>query len=134
MTIWLFFWVSLAAVSSGIAVVLFMKTALTGAYTALFGREIVQSWQKIISVIIIVSSLSGGVRLHQLERYIFPNEGNKEQIRQLNADTISLEAVRALLGGAEAVIHVLLVMLIISVLVVLILKVKGSLKTDCDQG
>lgn len=126
MVFWLFFWVLLASLFSGVAVVIFMRTSLVGAYVSLFGSDIVKSWQKIISVIIVVSSLAGGTSLYNLERYLLPASESRN-VLELNSDLIALEAVRALLDGASSVISVLLVMLVISVLVVLIMKIKGVL-------
>ena len=132
MVFWLFFWVLLASLFSGVVVVLFMRKSLVGAYISLFGRDIVQSWQKIISVIIIVSSLAGGTSLYNLERYLLPPSETRHTV-PLDSTFVALEAVRALLDGASAVISVLLVMLVISVIVVLIMKIKGVLPQSDKQ-
>ncbi|MEZ9701561.1 hypothetical protein AB4455_06520 [Vibrio sp. 10N.261.46.E12] len=131
--IWLFFWVVLAALTPGIVVLLFLRNSLMKSYEDIFGQKVIESWQKIISAVIVIASLSGGLSLYQLERYIFPAELANQPLRKLNGDSITFEAVRALLDSANAVIHVLLVLLITSVIVLLILKVKGlvtSNKTD----
>lgn len=128
--IWLFFWVCTAALIPGIAVLLFLRNSLMKSYEDIFGQKVIESWQKIISAVIVITSLSGGLSLYQLERYIFPAEITNQPLRELNRDSITFESVRALLDSANAVIHVLLVLLITSVIVLLILKVKGLVTTN----
>ncbi|CAH6939343.1 conserved membrane hypothetical protein [Vibrio chagasii] len=128
--IWLFLWVCTAALIPGIAVLLFLRNSLMKSYEDIFGQKVIESWQKIISAVIVITSLSGGLSLYQLERYIFPTEITNQPLRELNRDSITFESVRALLDSANAVIHVLLVLLITSVIVLLILKVKGLVTTN----
>lgn len=106
---------------SGLIVVVFMRRSLLTAYTEIFGAEVVSSWQRIISTLIIVTSLTGGFSFHILEKFL----PTSESFRATTFDVIVLESLRALLNSAQSVIHVLLVLLIISVLVALVLRLKG---------
>ncbi len=134
MVLQLFICVVLAASSSGIAAVLFMRGMLMSAYIDIFGRGIVASWQKIVSVVLVVSSLSGGTNLHYLERYVFPNVNQKDSmVLTVTSDVIAYESLRAFLRGANSVVHVLLVLLISSVLVALLLKLRNALPSSASN-
>ena len=134
LVIWLFASVLIASLSVGAIVVACMRSSLMNAYIGIFGETIVRSWQKIVSAILVISSLSGGMSIYRLERYIFPENGNQDFVRELNSDAILLEVVHSLLNAAQSVIHVLLLLLITSVLVVLILKVKKLLPSSKEEG
>ncbi|USD35575.1 MULTISPECIES: hypothetical protein [Vibrio] len=126
----LLFFVFLSALSFGVIVVIFMRTTMISAYEGIFGALVVKSWQKIVSVIIVVSSLSGGISLHYLERYIFPvasNEDSKEVVHSIDAKVIAYESLRAFLSAASSVMAVMMTLLVASLIIVLILKVKEKL-------
>lgn len=120
-----------ASLLPGGLVVLFMRKALLSSYKSIFGHEIVESWQKIVQVLIIISSLTGGVYLHYLEKYIIPAPDTKEWVVEaLNTQIILYEGTRALIGASRSVISVLLFFLVFSVLIVLVLKIKNLWNTS----
>lgn len=131
MGMYLFAAVTVSALISGVLVVWTMNRSLSRAYVDIFGTALAESWQRIINVVIMVSSLSGGISFYSLERYLFA-VNDKESVRAITADSIAFESLKALLGGAQAVVHILLALLIVSVLVALLLKIKGVLNTPSE--
>jgi len=119
----------------GLMVVFFMRKALLSSYISIFGTQIIESWQRIVKAVIVMSSLTGGISPHYLERYIIPSENEAGALitNELSTEVILFEGTRSLLGATNAVIHVLLMFLIFSVLIVLVLKVKKILSSTGDD-
>lgn len=117
-----------SSLATGMVVIFFLNKSLLAPYETIFGKKVVDSWQRILSVIIVIASLTGGLSLYRLEPYILPNpEGI---IKPVNATIIAFESISSLLDAGGAVAFIMTLILLVSIAITLILKIKGKISND----
>ncbi|MBI5060186.1 hypothetical protein HZB60_10450 [candidate division KSB1 bacterium] len=87
----------------------------------LVGEEIYKAWTRYLGFAIFVTGLSGGVRVWDFERYVFP-QGENSTILELTAERWSLELYRTIIGTLQAVAWMLLVFFVFALIAYVIVK------------
>ena len=108
-----------AAVSFGV-VRLFDKP-ISKILTRIIGDEISFSWHKYITFAAYVVGISGGVRIHQLERYISTSEAGAE-ILVLTAERWTLEVYRTIIATLQSIAWMYLVVFVFALIAYVIVR------------
>jgi len=94
---------------------------------AIFNRiikdDISASWEKYVKFAAFVVGVSGGVRIHQLERYISaPAYPEADRILTLNAERWTLEVYRTIIETLQSLAWMYLVVFLFSLIAYVIVK------------
>ncbi len=110
----------LAAVVSFWVVQVFNKPIST-IFRRIIQDEISSAWHKYVKFAAYVVGISGGVRIHELERYISaPTEDS--QVLELNSDRWILEAYRTIIETLQAIAWLYLVVFIFALIAYVIVR------------
>jgi hypothetical protein len=100
---------------------LVFKKPVNEILSRLVGEAIYKAWTKYLTFAIYVTGLSGGVRVWEYERYVFP-QGEDKTIIELNLERWSLELYRTIIGTLQAVAWMLLVFFVFALVAYVIVK------------
>ncbi|MFA7684697.1 MAG: hypothetical protein WCX84_07775 [Syntrophales bacterium] len=96
--------------------------------------EISDAWLKYLKFAIIVVGVSAGVRIYELEKYITPWRGDKEQrIVQLTNDRWVLELYRTVIETLQGIAWMLLIFFAVALIAYVIVRM-GELKHTHKVG
>ena len=123
----------LSSLLLSLLVSLFMTRLFRNSVTAILGRiiaeDISSAWVRYILFAMYVAGISSGVRVWDLERYVSPPPGAKDQvILVLNSDRIVLEAYRTLIGTLQGLSGVLLTFFVVGLIAYVVIRVVESRK------
>lgn len=86
--------------------------------------EIYRSWLTYLKFALYVVGISAGVRIHQLEQYISPQDWKKEgQVLTLNSERWTLEVYRTVIETLQGIAWVLLVYFVVALIAFVILRI-----------
>lgn len=86
--------------------------------------DIYRSWLTYLKFALYVVGISAGVRIHQLEQYISPQDWRKEgQVLTLNAERWTLEVYRTIVETLQGVAWVLLVYFVVALIAFVIVRI-----------
>ena len=85
--------------------------------------DIYRSWLTYLKFALYVVGISAGVRIHQLERYISPQDWKREgQVLVLNAQRWTLEVYRTVIETLQGIAWVLLVFFTVALLAFVVVR------------
>jgi hypothetical protein len=87
----------------------------------LINEDISVAWAKYMTFAIFVTGISGGVRVWELERYVFP-QGEDKVIMELTGERLFLELYRTIIGTLQSVAWMLLVFFVVALVAFVIVK------------
>lgn len=87
--------------------------------------QISHAWVRYIKFALYVVGISGGVRVHSLERYINPTWQERDPI-VLNRDRWILEVYRTIIESLQAIAWMLLVFFVVALIAYVIVKIFES--------
>ena len=117
---------TLLLVTFGIALVVsaVVARAFDGSVHRILGRlvsvELGSAWARYVRFAIIVVGVSGGVRIHALERYLSARAEDPPLI--LNADRWALEVYGTLIGTLQSIAWMLLVFFLFALVALVIMR------------
>jgi hypothetical protein len=137
-----------------LAVTLLIALAVSGLIAALFSRpvkrimhrivpdEISAAWVRYLTFAIFVVGIAGGVRIHQLERYITPRDAEMG-ILELTPERWVIEVYSTIIGTLGAIAWMLLVFFVFALVAYVIVRVfemkwqdrrPGQVGTGASEG
>ena len=129
------------ALAASFVVVLIFRSSLQRIFDHIIGDEISHAWVRYIQFAVYVVGISGGVRIHQLERYVTPASRDVERglrevepgLREvvprelgpiaLDTNRWVLEIYRTLIGTLQSVAWMLLIVFIFALLAYVVVRV-----------
>jgi hypothetical protein len=87
----------------------------------LVAEDLAPAWQRYIAFAIYVVGISGGVRIHALDRYISP-QSTTQPILELNNDRWVLEIYRTIIETMQGVAWMLLVFFVFALIAYVVLR------------
>jgi hypothetical protein len=118
----------LIALLVSLIVVRFFSAPLGSILKRIIADEISGAWLKYMKFAIIVVGVSAGVRIHELEKYISPWHGDKEQrILTLTNDRWVLELYRTIIETLQGIAWMLLIFFAVALIAYVIVRM-GELK------
>ncbi|MDX9745649.1 MAG: hypothetical protein RBU31_03840 [Syntrophales bacterium] len=115
-------------------VVRFFSKPLESILKRIIADEISDAWLKYLKFAIIVVGVSAGVRIYELEKYITPWRGDKEQrIVQLTNDRWVLELYRTVIETLQGIAWMLLIFFAVALIAYVIVRM-GELKHTHKVG
>ena len=104
-------------------VVRFFSKPLGSILKRIIADEISDAWLKYLKFAIIVVGVSAGVRIYELEKYITPWRGDKEQrIVQLTNDRWVLELYRTVIETLQGIAWMLLIFFAVALIAYVIVR------------
>jgi len=86
--------------------------------------DIYQSWLTYLKFALYVVGISAGVRIHELEQYISPQDWKREgQVLILNAERWTLEVYRTIIETLQGVAWVLLVYFVVALIAFVVVRI-----------
>lgn len=110
----------LAAIVSHIVVMIFDKP-LHKVFDRIIADEISSAWVKYVKFAVYVVGISGGVRIWQLDKYIAPASADEDAVALTNT-LWGWELFRTLLGTAQSIVWMLLVVFLVSLIAYVIVR------------
>ncbi len=98
----------------------------------LVAEELASAWRRYVAFAIYVVGISGGVRIHSLDRYVSPQDTTK-QILELNTDRWVLEIYRTIIETMQGVAWMLLVFFVFALIAYVVLR-GFELRHSAPQG
>lgn len=98
----------------------------------LVAEELASAWRLYVAFAIYVVGISGGVRIHSLDRYVSPQDTTK-QILELNTDRWVLEIYRTIIETMQGVAWMLLVFFVFALIAYVVLR-GFELRHSAPQG
>jgi uncharacterized membrane-anchored protein len=115
-------------------VVRFFSKPLGSILKRIIADEISDAWLRYLKFAIIVVGVSAGVRIYELEKYITPWRGDKEQrIVQLTNDRWVLELYRTVIETLQGIAWMLLIFFAVALIAYVIVRM-GELKHARRMG
>jgi len=115
-------------------VVRFFSRPLGSILKRIIADEISDAWLKYLKFATIVVGVSAGVRIYELEKYITPWRGDKEQrIVQLTNDRWVLELYRTVIETLQGIAWMLLIFFAVALIAYVIVRM-GELKHSHKVG
>lgn len=87
----------------------------------LVAEELASAWRRYIAFAINVVGISGGVRIHSLDRYVTPQDTTK-QIIELNTERWILEIYRTIIETMQGVAWMLLVFFVFALIAYVVMR------------
>ncbi len=84
-------------------------------------EEIYTAWAKYLTFAVFVTGISGGVRVWDIERYVFPR-GEDQTIIELTSERWFLELYRTVIGTMQSIAWMLLVFFVFALIAFVIVK------------
>lgn len=86
--------------------------------------DIYHSWLTYLKFALYVVGISAGVRIHELEQYISPQDWKREgQVLVLNAERWTLEVYRTIIETLQGVAWVLLVYFVVALIAFVVVRI-----------
>jgi hypothetical protein len=118
----------LIALLVSLIVVRFFSAPVGSILKRIIADEISEAWLKYMKFAIIVVGVSAGVRIYELEKYISPWRGDKEQrILTLTSDRWVLELYRTIIETLQGIAWMLLIFFAVALIAYVIVRM-GELK------
>jgi len=121
----LFIWLLVVTLAVSAAVCFFINRAfdrpIGRIMTRLVAEELASAWRRYVAFAIYVVGISGGVRIHSLDRYVSPQDTTK-QILELNNDRWILEIYRTIIETMQGVAWMLLVFFVFALIAYVVLR------------
>lgn len=96
--------------------------------------QISAAWVRYLKFAIIVTGISSGVRIHELERYITPNQyQEKAQVIALTPERWVLEVYRTIIETLQGIAWMLLVFFVVAMIAYVIVRIFESRKAPASQ-
>ncbi len=111
----------LIAATVSIGVIFAFKKPIFLIFNRIIQDEISNVWRKYITFAALVVGISGGVRIHQLERYISAQHKDKE-ILVLNPERWTLEIYRTIIETLQSLAWMYLVVFIFALIAYVIVR------------
>ncbi len=120
----------LVSLGVSLVVVRSFSNPLDGILKRIIADEISNAWLRYLKFAMIVVGISAGVRIHELEKYITPWRGDKEQhILALTGNRWVLELYRTVMETLQGIAWMLLVFFCIALIAYVIVRI-AELKRD----
>jgi len=121
----LFIWLLVVTLAVSAAVCFLINRAfdrpIGRIMTRLVAEELASAWRRYVAFAIYVVGISGGVRIHSLDRYVSPQDTTK-QILELNNDRWILEIYRTIIETMQGVAWMLLVFFVFALIAYVVLR------------
>ena len=121
----MFIWLLVVTLAVSAAVCFFINRAfdrpIGRIMTRLVAEELASAWRRYVAFAIYVVGISGGVRIHSLDRYVSPQDTTK-QILELNNDRWILEIYRTIIETMQGVAWMLLVFFVFALIAYVVLR------------
>ena len=121
----MFIWLLVVTLAVSAAVCFFINRAfdrpIGRIMTRLVAEELASAWRRYVAFAIYVVGISGGVRIHSLDRYAIPQDTTK-QILELNNDRRILEIYRTIIETMQGVAWMLLVFFVFALIAYVVLR------------
>jgi hypothetical protein len=119
----LFVTLLLAATVSWLVSVAFNKP-INSILGRIIADEISSAWVRYLKFAILVVGISSGVRIHQLERYITPNQWQeKSRVLALTPERWVLEIYRTIIETLQGIAWMLLVFFVVALVAYVIVRI-----------
>jgi hypothetical protein len=128
-------------------VTLLLATTVSWAVSAAFNKsinsilsriiadEISSAWVRYLKFAILVVGISSGVRIHELERYITPNQWQeKPRVLILTTERWVLEVYRTVIETLQGIAWMLLVFFVVALVAYVIVRIFESRRAPVPQG
>jgi multidrug efflux pump subunit AcrB len=110
------------------------SSSLGSILNRIIADKISSAWLRYLKFAIIVVGVSAGVRIYELEKYITPWRGDKEQrIVELTGDRWVLELYRTVIETLQGIAWMLLVFFAVALIAYVIVRI-GELKRARTTG
>ncbi len=109
------------ALAVSFAVARAFRNPVTRILDRIIADEISQAWSRYLSFATLVVGVSGGVRVHSLERYILPEEKLGE-VLELNGERLALEIYQTAIGTLGAIAWMLLLFFACALIAFVVVK------------
>ncbi|TKS54380.1 hypothetical protein E4582_06080 [Luteimonas yindakuii] len=117
------------AVAVSIAVSLAFNRPISRILSRIIADDISAAWVRYLKFAILVVGVSSGVRIHELERYITPNQWQEEpRIIELTSERWVLEVYRTIIETLQGIAWMLLVFFCIALVAYVIVRIFESRK------
>lgn len=121
----MFIWLLVVTLAVSAAVCFFINRAfdrpIGRIMTRLVAEDLASAWRRYVAFAIYVVGISGGVRIHSLDRYVSPQDTTK-QILELNNDRWILEIYRTIIETMQGVAWMLLVFFVFALIAYVVLR------------
>lgn len=104
-----------------LSIVLLFRKPMAQIFKRIIKDSISSAWQKYITFATFVVGVSGGVRIHQLERFITANH-KEELILTLTKERWTLEIYRTIIETLQSIAWMYLIVFIFALLAFVIVK------------
>lgn len=96
--------------------------------------QISAAWVRYLKFAIIVTGISSGVRIHELERYITPNQyQEKAEVIALTPERWVLEVYRTIIETLQGIAWMLLVFFVVAMIAYVIVRIFESRKAPAPN-
>lgn len=121
----MFAWLLIVTLAVSAAVCFLINKAFEGPIAKIMVRlvadDLASAWRRYVAFAIYVVGVSGGVRIHELDRYITPQDTTR-QIIELNMERWILEVYRTIIGTMQGVAWMLLVFFVFALIAYVVLR------------
>lgn len=121
----MFAWLLIVTLAVSASVCFVINKAFAGPagmiMTRLVAEELAFAWRRYGAFAIYVVGVSGGVRIHALDRYITPQDTTK-QIIELNTERWILEIYRTIIETMQGIAWMLLVFFVFALIAYVVLR------------
>ena len=125
----------LLAVTVSLAVSMAFSRPIGSILSRIIADEISSAWARYLKFAILVVGVSSGVRIHQLERYITPNQyQEKARIIELTPERWILEIYRTIIETLQGIAWMLLVFFCIALVAYVIVRIFESRKAPAPTA
>ena len=119
----------LLAITVSLAVSMAFSQPIGSILSRIIADKISSAWVRYLKFAILVVGVSSGVRIHQLERYITPNQyQEKSRIIELTPERWILEIYRTIIETLQGIAWMLLVFFCIAFVAYVIVRIFESRK------
>ncbi len=110
----------LIALVMATGVALLFSKPIQQTLVRLVSEDLAPVWRRYIIFAIYVVGISGGVRLHDVEKYVTPGKSGKLLV--LNADRWIVEIYKTIIGSLQSVAWMLLIFFLFALLAYVVLR------------
>jgi len=120
-----FIWLLIVTLTVSAAVCLLINRAfdqpIGKILLRLVAEELASAWHRYLAFAIYVVGISGGVRIHSLDRFVSP-QNDSRHILELNLERWILEIYRTIIGTMQSVAWMLLVFFVFALIAYVVLR------------
>jgi hypothetical protein len=121
---------AIAFVVASVVVLIFTKP-IDGILNRIIPDELSSAWSRYLKFAIYVVGIGGGVRVWSFEKYLAPQEPNKE-IVLLTSERWMLEIYETIIGTLQSTVMLLLVFFVFALIALVIVRAFELKKTKSD--